>query len=492
MILRAEYILIIDKVTNRASYDLCDRADELKRLIKKSDNFDIQDQKLVYENSASCLIEVRGGQVKGKEQRFFLVEIIFDGEEEQIDEFAKISRALRQVFVDAGGQIETLRNDISAFYAAKCYPLIHNLENLMRKLLNYFMVTQVGKEWHAEASPKDVKDAISKSNRHEYGDALYELDFIDLGDLLFKAYQSKPISSLYEVIGTAEKPEDLSVETLKDFIPKSNWERYFSSVVECTDEYLKKRWDELYKLRCKVAHNAIVNKSDYEGIFSLTAEVADKLENAVANIGSIDVPDQDKELLAENLVSNANALSGEFIARWREFEQRLRAFTDESELQLIGRSGGGLKVTPGKSVPAILRGLLNDGEINEETYNLAVNLTNVRNSIVHGAGLVDESLLMHAILTIRELIEMFDASQDIVPWKDEVVNAIRGVGGEAHMIDIYNYIEQHTKRELPQSWKASVRKTLQSYCSSMKQYLGGEDLFVHVDTGRWGLREYGR
>ena len=50
--------------------------------------------------------------------------------------------------------------------------------------------------------------------------------------------------------------------------------------MECDDGYLKKRWT-LYELRCKVAHNAIVNKAEFDRVETLVNELEGKLDDAI-------------------------------------------------------------------------------------------------------------------------------------------------------------------------------------------------------------------
>ena len=102
------------------------------------------------------------------------------------------------------------------------------------------------------------------------GGALHQLDFIHLGNFLFKAYETKNVLDLYKLFDSAAKSEDLNLEDLREYKAKSNWERYFSKVVDCTDDYLKNRWDELYLLRCDVAHNAIIEKRIMKELFNLS------------------------------------------------------------------------------------------------------------------------------------------------------------------------------------------------------------------------------
>ncbi len=88
--------------------------------------------------------------------------------------------------------------------------------------------------------------------------------------------------------------------------------------------------------------------------------------------------------------------------------------------------------------------------------------------------------------------EVVDEVQEIAEerrsWKDEAINALVSLGGDAALVEIYEYIENTTSRELSKTWRATIRRTLQTYCSDTETYEGGEDLFQHLGRGRWGLR----
>jgi hypothetical protein len=66
-----------------------------------------------------------------------------------------------------------------------------------------------------------------------------------LGDFLFKPYQVKDTKELLLYISKAQTQNDIKIDELKAFEAKSNWEKYFSKIVDCTDEYLDKRWKDL-------------------------------------------------------------------------------------------------------------------------------------------------------------------------------------------------------------------------------------------------------
>ena len=139
-------------------------------------------------------------------------------------------------------------------FAKRAYPLIYDIENVMRRLIATFMLTTVGREWVAETLPQAVEVAVKKSKRQgdDYINVLHRMDFSHLIEILVTPYSKRSSSELYGKLLSATSTDDLA--QLREFVPQSNWKRYFSTIVSCEDSFLKKRWDALYELRCKVAH----------------------------------------------------------------------------------------------------------------------------------------------------------------------------------------------------------------------------------------------
>ncbi len=78
-------------------------------------------------------------------------------------------------------------------------------------------------------------------------------------------------------------------------------------------------------------------------------------------------------------------------------------------------------------------------------------------------------------------------------WKEEIINALEHLGGEAHLSEIYEYISAHTDRKLSTKWKATVRGTLESASSDSARFEGDKDLFYSAEglgSGVWGLRSF--
>jgi predicted restriction endonuclease len=76
---------------------------------------------------------------------------------------------------------------------------------------------------------------------------------------------------------------------------------------------------------------------------------------------------------------------------------------------------------------------------------------------------------------------------------DEIVSAFEALGGIAPYADLYKYIEDHAERELPRTWKASIRARIEERSSDSLAFKHQEDLFYAVEglgNGVWGLNSY--
>ncbi len=481
-----EYLVIVEKNVSPPFFHICHTAKSFNHFLKSNTcDIAISHNTLTYKDALVVDYRITIGELSSKEQRFVHMTITFNDDEDDIDTFTTLLKAIKTSIHSSKGQLETLWNDISGYYSRKSYPLIHTVENLMRKLIAYFMLTTIGKEWITETSPKAVKEAIDKSKRKQYVDVLHQIDFSHLGDFLFKCDETKHITELLDKIETASVLEDLNLDELKSFSSKSNWERYFSNIVDCDDGYLNKRWKQLYELRCKVAHNAIITKGDYEQIIQLVSEIQEKLQKAIDNIDKVYVPQEDKEQIAENVASNINSLYGEFIQLWKSFQSTTANIIKQLNLSLGGPSEF--------ASLHILRNILRHEELidDELSYELEV-LIEFRNRLVHDANITfSESEVSHRIDQLKESTEELQALlSKNQSWKELVVSALEALGREANLADIYGYIEEHARRELPQNWNAMVRYTLQLHSSDTKTFErgSGEDLFQRLDRGYWALR----
>jgi hypothetical protein len=248
-----EYLVIMPK---RGSF--CDSQEAFNKLLQADSAIVIKKKEIHYQNGFVCDYHTTTGEVSGKEQRYFQLRFTWAGGEdspkEKVEEFSAFLRAVRGLVNRTDGQIETLWDDISVQYSRKAYPLISEIENLMRKLIANFMLISVGKEWVSETSPPEVEQAIQSSKRKDkdYVNVLHTVDFMHLATFLLKRYSKRPVEELYTKLKESSKFEELA--DLKTYVPQSNWQRYLSGLVSCEDGHLQKLWTDLYDLRCKVAH----------------------------------------------------------------------------------------------------------------------------------------------------------------------------------------------------------------------------------------------
>lgn len=77
-------------------------------------------------------------------------------------------------------------------------------------------------------------------------------------------------------------------------------------------------------------------------------------------------------------------------------------------------------------------------------------------------------------------------------WREDVVDALRAIGGQGTLREIYDAIRARGTRALPPSWEAIVRRELEYNSSDSESYQRQHDLFFSVSgigAGVWGLRE---
>lgn len=73
-------------------------------------------------------------------------------------------------------------------------------------------------------------------------------------------------------------------------------------------------------------------------------------------------------------------------------------------------------------------------------------------------------------------------------WVDDIVQALKNLGGQATVKQIYAEVERIRVEPLTKSWHASVRERIEAH-SSDSNYFQGKDLFRKIDRGVWALRD---
>lgn len=281
----------------------CNTAKSFSDFLKIDSLISISQKKISYRRSSndpelvSAEFEIQTNKVKSINERFFLV-ILECNNAEHIDEFSELVDRLRGIMerISPGKcTINTLWDDVGRIYAERSYPVINEIENLMRRLIARFMLITVGMKWSKDAMHPELFSQIENFEEEDpYTDDLQKLDFIQLSDVLFKKKRDISLDDLDKLLQTTKFSQEDNEKILK-YIPKSNWEKYFSSLIEEKDTNLATKWSMLYKLRNKVAHNRSIKKTDYKTIIGLTSAIRDIIGKATEKLSEININEEDRE-----------------------------------------------------------------------------------------------------------------------------------------------------------------------------------------------------
>lgn len=77
-------------------------------------------------------------------------------------------------------------------------------------------------------------------------------------------------------------------------------------------------------------------------------------------------------------------------------------------------------------------------------------------------------------------------------WRSDIVQALRNIGGQGSLAEIYEAVQAVRPKPLPRTWRAIVRKELEYNSSDSESFQERYDLFKSVDgigNGVWALRQ---
>lgn len=250
---------------------------------------------------------VETDNIPSNKERYFLI-VLENTKEELVGEFSEVGNKIKEICKRINPEsivINVLWDDIGRHYAHLAYPLINEVENVMRKLISKFMLINVGMDWSKETMHPDLAKKIEKfEDEDTHLNDLYKLDFINLSHVLFQKKRDITLEELDRVLAKTSFEETDKAKILK-YVPRSNWEKYFSTLLGEHSQSLEKKWELLYKLRNKVAHNRFLTKEDFERVKGLTFEVKEILKVAINKLGEIDLDEEDRELIIHSYQSES-------------------------------------------------------------------------------------------------------------------------------------------------------------------------------------------
>ena len=223
--------------------------------------------------------------------------------------------------------IYILIDEVSETIACKLYPKIYKVENLLRAYLIKFMSTRLGPNWWEITAANDLRRKVNqrKNNEKTFGPLIkndaYLVDFKDVGRMIYS--YSSGFTSKQDIISKIqnleEKPE--AVRELKKQM-QSNYQKFFKESFK--DNNFQEKWEELEKIRHKVAHNNLFTEKDLKRGNKLSEELISTIQKAIEAVEELVIPAEEKTAIKKQIVdkTNVDKISEEdFIEQLRASEE---------------------------------------------------------------------------------------------------------------------------------------------------------------------------
>ncbi|MGG5343967.1 hypothetical protein [Enterococcus sp. AZ192] len=361
--------------------------------IKKNESIATTENSLKYLLMSNKEINITNDKIEFKDQSFFYsiqknidsnnqyiyYHLTIKSSENSLDlnsgilvTYLTLLKYIRKIMFKHSERIEVLWDEVGFYCSQNAYVLIYEIENLMRKLFTKFMHVNVGASWEIESAPKNLNDkGENQTNRkNQFGNSLlYRVDFKDLSSFLFKPYAK---NENYQDIGkNIREGESISYDSIKDYIKKSNWERYFKEIVDMESESLMKKLESLYELRCKVAHNNILTIENLKTIEKLTSELKETFSKVIEKLDTVEITDENKDVISENILRTNNEVVGDFLRNYNELMSNIDFLLLDKETD--------------KKIKKVINftRLRNELNIPKRIVNDLEDIRNFRNTLVH-------------------------------------------------------------------------------------------------------------
>lgn len=388
---KVEYLVLFD-----ANKTQCKTVSALKNLLQADSDLSIERNKVTFERKTADLV-VKLGKKDDKAHIYFNV-ILKCNKEDALEWFSSLLRSIRRSLSLITKSTYVVWDDLSLYYSSQAYPMIFNIENLMRQVITKFMLTNIGLGWTKDRLPTDVQESVNINNKDT--NYLYNVDFIQLKNFLFSENYPSHKESLIKKFKAAKDLSELNIDEIRALIPESNWDKYFEPIVDCDAEYLKKRWDLLYELRCKVAHNKDFTNASLEDVKKLVSELSPILEKAISSLDSISVSEDEKDAVFEKVLSNYDMVFSKLMSRIHKLEKLLDIMLDE-----YSRKEAPLRR---QTIIQKINILHNYGVINDKQANIINMARKVRNRLVHNEFDMSHNEVIHTQMMLEDLIIDFE------------------------------------------------------------------------------------
>ncbi len=303
--IKIEFLLIKEENSH------CNSISTLKSLFTTDSHIVFQDKQTIKVEESTAEFQITTDVIKNKNtERFFsirLVKVTEDkNESKNILDLTSIFHKIKAIVIASKYfKIIELWSDTSFYYSKLSYPLIYEVENMMRMLIYNFMLTRLGKEWYKIGFPSKLNNQIKKGSSEKEAsqfqdDLLHQIDFIHIEIFLFTPYTTDT-DKIYDKIKVAQKLSELKLAEIKELVPTDNWTRYFEQIIKFKD--FKKNWARLYELRCRIAHNNLITKGDFEEINKISTILKEKILKGNTLISKIKINEEEKVDLSQSAIS---------------------------------------------------------------------------------------------------------------------------------------------------------------------------------------------
>lgn len=219
---------------------------------------------------------------------------------------------------------------VSEYYCNKIYPKLNTLERNLRKLLFNIYIVNFGRDYYKATvgeelqgkikgvintdSNKGEKDQIKaeyKTSTKKEAEEIerlqrffYSFEYNDIQKLLFtpswtSADEAKKNKFLNEQADLSELSDEELREAFSKYVPRSDWERFFSNKIDISD--IKELIEQIRLYRNKVAHFKFFYKNEYDDCNKLTSRLNSAIVKAIKITEDEDFAEKNVEALSESL-----------------------------------------------------------------------------------------------------------------------------------------------------------------------------------------------
>jgi hypothetical protein len=333
-----QYIIITPKDT------FCDSESSFLKFLTVDSSFTIvPDDNIISfvtgkNKSVNVRYELLSGLVPSQDERYFNLTLKLE-DNRQINEFNDLIERFESnvVKIHNDVSINMLWNDVARHYAITGYSIINEVENLLRRLIANFMLTNVGYNYPKYHIPAEVanRDSNLKTN---YSDYLHKTYFSDLKTILFQGQREYDFRNIGDIQKFVEKcisdgKDQIPIESLKGVLSSSLWAKYFSKNTSYKQTNLESDLENLGDLRNDIAHNRHISRETLGKIEAISKRITTALELEIKDLPNKKLSGTEQELQVateNNRILNLSPSTKAHLVELAVYDWYIRVFSTEN------------------------------------------------------------------------------------------------------------------------------------------------------------------